>query len=302
MSGLKQLRNRIKTVKSTQKITKAMHIVAAAKLAKIKDQAAQLDNFSVILADIINYLRETEEEISEEYNYFLEPNMTLPHLVIVATSERGLCGSFNSAIIKKVKNDLLQYQQEGKKFKLIIVGKKGFDALKDDYRELIEQVYHIVGNNYECVAREIKQQVMNMAKLGKIGACCAYYNKFKNAIIQIPSREQILPVEHYVQQKTQDKNTVKEATENVKADSLLFEFEGENLIENVINLYIQGEINYALLQSKASEEGARMSAMDNSTKNAKELIEKLTLKLNRSRQAIITTELTEIIAGAEAVS
>ncbi|MCP5369207.1 MAG: ATP synthase F1 subunit gamma [Rickettsiaceae bacterium] len=287
MSGLKPLRNRIKTIKSTQKITKAMHIVSAAKLAKIKDKAAKLDDFSRILSNMICHVsKEYENNVPQEYKYFFGAEMSeLPHLLLIFTTERGLCGSFNSSIIKKAKADIEEYKKSGQKFRLIIIGKKGISAFKENYTEFIDHTYHIIGDNYELVAQEIKKRIIGLVESKQIGSCFAYYNEFQNALVQILSKEQILPAKIYREVDI----------ENV------FDFEGESIIGNLINLYMYGEIKYILLQNKASEEGARMTTMDNSTKNAKELIDKLTSKLNRSRQALITTELCEIIAGAEAL-
>lgn len=287
MSGLKILRNRIRSVKSTQKITKAMHIVSAAKLAKIKDKATKLDDFSHILSNMIRHVaKEYERNLPEEYKYFFESEISsLPHLLLIFTTERGLCGGFNSSIIKKAKADIAEYQNLGQKFKLIIIGKKGIDAFRENYSEFTDSTYHIIGNDYELVVQEIKKRVMSLVENKQVGSCFAYYNEFKNALVQILSKEQILPARIH---------------DEIDIDNV-FDFEGEGLIGNLINLYIYGEIKYILLQNKASEEGARMTTMDNSTRNAGELIDKLTLKLNRSRQAIITTELAEIIAGAEAL-
>lgn len=264
-----------------------MHIVSAAKLAKIKDKAMKLDDFSHILSNMICHAaKEYERNLPEEYKYFFNQEVSsLPHLLLIFTTERGLCGSFNSSIIKKVKADIDQYQSLGQKFKLIIIGKKGIDAFKENYSEFTDSTYHIIGNEYELVVEEIKKRIMYLVENQEAGACFAYYNEFKNALVQILSKEQILPARIHSE---------------IEIDNV-FDFEGEGLIGNLINLYIYGEIKYILLQNKASEEGARMTTMDNSTRNAGELIDKLTLKLNRSRQAIITTELAEIIAGAEAL-
>ncbi|MGC0371626.1 MAG: hypothetical protein DGJ47_000319 [Rickettsiaceae bacterium] len=289
MSGLKQLRNRVKSIKSTQKTTKAMQVVSAAKLNKLKDQAARVNNFSHILASLMNNITHGDGVLdlpSKDRHFFSKSLLELPHLLIVMTSERGLCGGFNSSVLKQVKTDLFQYRQKGKKIKLIIIGKKGYEALRHDHADIIEGYYNL-SNDYESVAAQVKQKVISLVEQQKIGGCFMYYNRFKNAMTQIVTTEQVLPAVD--QQKS-------EAEDRVNVDT-----EGENLVRSIIDLYIHGEVNYALLQSRASEEGARMTAMDNSTKNASELVDKLTLKLNRSRQAMITTELTEIISGAEAV-
>lgn len=289
MAGLKQLRSRVKSIKSTQKITKAMQVVAASKLKRVKEQAEDLNDYSRVLECIMYNISKNINNLDlcdADRRFFSNKLMDLPHLLVVMTSERGLCGGFNSSVIKRLKKDIEELKAAGKQVKLIIVGKKGNDVLKRVYKDLILSYYNISKNNSECVAVQIKEQIVSLIEERKIGACYVYYNKFKNAITQIMTKEQVLPVENPKQ---------------VEDDGLEPEYEGEGLIREVIDLYINGLLNYALLQSKASEEAARMTAMDNATRNAGELIDKLTLKLNRSRQAIITTELTEIISGAEAL-
>ncbi len=290
MSGLKQLRNRVKSIKSTQKITKAMHVVSAAKLKKVKEQAENLNEYSSVLGDIMHDISTGGNLMdlpANDRKFFSKTLKEMTHLLVVMTSERGLCGGFNSSVIRRVKKDIKKLQKEGKQVKLIVIGKKGSDALKGKYSGMIEEYYHNTRGNVECISREVKNKIIELVENDEVGACYMYYNRFKNAMTQVLTKERILPAKNTGDAKT---STVSE-----------YEYEGDNLVHDVINLYISGEINYGLLQSRASEEGARMTAMDNATRNAGELVDKLTLKLNRSRQAIITTELTEIISGAEAV-
>ena len=291
MSGLKQLRNRVKSIKSTQKITKAMHVVSAAKLKKVKEQAENFNEYSTVLGDIMYDISTSGNlmDLPANDRKFFNKNLEdMTHLLVVMTSERGLCGGFNSSVIRKVKNDIKTLQREGKAVKLLVIGKKGRDALKGQYSDIIAEYYHHnIKNNVECLAREVKDKIIEMVEGEEVGACYMYYNRFKNAMTQILTKECILPAE------TTESTEISAVSE--------YEYEGSDLVHEVIHLYISGEINYGLLQSKASEEGARMTAMDNATRNAGELVEKLTLQLNRSRQAMITTELTEIISGAEAV-
>jgi F-type H+-transporting ATPase subunit gamma len=289
MSAGKEIRSKIKSVQNTQKITKAMHVVSAAKLKKIKDQASNLNEYSAVLADIINDISSGKNLFKMEMNdrkFFNKDLEKMPHLFIVMTSERGLCGAFNSTIIRAVKKDIAKLQKENHDVRLLVIGNKGKDALKANYSDIIEGYYH---NNVsvECLSRQIKNKIIDLVKMEKVGACYMYFNRFKNAMTQILTKEQLLPAK-----------SISENNDKIVSE---YEYEGENLVHELINLYITGEINYGLLQNKASEEGARMTAMDNATKNAGELVNKLTLKLNRSRQAAITTELTEIISGAEAV-
>jgi F-type H+-transporting ATPase subunit gamma len=288
MSGLKHLRNRVKSVKSTQKITKAMHVISAAKLKKLKDQAENINDYSSVLSTIMYDISSSGNLMDlpvDDRKFFSKELEDMPHLLVVMTSERGLCGGFNSNVIKRVKLDIKKLKADGKEVKLLVIGKKGIDGLKNEFSKQIVGYYHVFQGNYEYVAREAKDKIMELIESEKVGACYIYYNKFKNAMTQVMTREQILPVQVITESKISNAS----------------EYEGEGLVHNVISLYIGSQINYALIQSCASEEGARMTAMDNATRNAGELIDKLTLQLNRSRQAIITTELTEIISGAESV-
>ncbi len=288
MSGLKHLRNRVHSIKSTQKITKAMQVVAAAKLKKVKEQAENLNDFCEVLGEVLYDISTSGNlmNLSESDRRFFEIDVEAkPALILVITSERGLCGSFNSSIIKKVKHDVRRLEKEGKDFKLIIIGKKGLDALKNEFGSKILAHYFLDKNKYEYLAREVRDKLFELVESRSIGSCSMYYNKFKNAMVQIPTNEQILPAKSH-----------KETANYVSS-----EYEGADLVRNVISMYIGGQINYGILQSRASEEGARMTAMDNATRNAKDLVDKLTIKLNRSRQAMITTELIEIISGAEAL-
>ena len=288
MSGLKHLRNRVKSIKSTQKITKAMQVVSAAKLKKVKEQAENLNDFCEVLGEVLFDISTSGNlmSLSESDRRFFEIDVEAkPALILVITSERGLCGSFNSSIIKKVKHDIRRLEKDGKDFRLIVIGKKGLDALKNEFGSKILAHYFLDKNKYECLAREVRDKLFELVESRSVGACLMYYNEFKNAMSQIPTKEQILPAKSH-----------KETKNYASSD-----YEGADLVRNVISMYIGGQINYGILQSRASEEGARMTAMDNATRNAKELVDKLTIKLNRSRQAMITTELIEIISGAEAL-
>ncbi|HJD57995.1 MAG TPA: F0F1 ATP synthase subunit gamma [Rickettsia endosymbiont of Ceroptres masudai] len=288
MSNLKQLRTRIKSVKSTQKITKAMQLVSASKMAKIKSQIANsnfyIEAISKMMSDILS-INMYELSIEEQKFFNTIPNKA--NLLIVMTSQRGLCGTFNYSIIKQVKNDIKELENKGEQIKLIIIGKKGYEALKRQYANYIDSYFELPKIHDENLMLQVKQKIMSLVANLEVSNCVIYFNKFKNAMTQIMTRQQVLPIEKY--------------HDDSKIENAHYEYEGENLISNLINLYVNSQINYALLQSRASEEGARMTAMENATNNANDLISKLVLKLNRSRQAIITTELIEIIVGSEAV-
>ncbi|ABV73938.1 F0F1 ATP synthase subunit gamma [Rickettsia canadensis str. McKiel] len=288
MSNLKQLRTRIKSVKSTQKITKAMQLVSASKMTKIKSQIANSNFYIEAISKMMSAILAIDMyELSIEGQKFFNTVPNKVNLLIVMTSQRGLCGTFNYNIIKQVKNDIKDLENKGKQIKLIIIGKKGYEALKRQYANYIDSYFELSKIHDEKLILQVKQKIMSAAYNLEVSNCVIYFNKFKNAMTQIMTRQQILPVE-----KSKDDSTVKKYH---------YEYEGETLISNLISLYVNSQINYALLQNRASEEGARMTAMENATNNANDLISKLVLKLNRSRQAIITKELIEIIAGSEAV-
>jgi F-type H+-transporting ATPase subunit gamma len=289
MSNLKQLRNRVKSIKSTQKITKAMNMVAAAKFRKAKDQVASSFHYLDVVSDVMVSIaseNNIEDLPEKEQKFFRDRDRPLnkPNLLIVVTSERGLCGSFNSSLIKKVKTDILDLEKNGKEVKLVIIGRKGYDALRGKYTGYIDSYFNFLkGDNN--LSLKIMQKIVHMIENELIENCVIYFNKLKNAMVQLPTSQAILPIQ----------KSIKTGLNSY------YEYEGENLISQVIRLYINGHINFALLQSRASEEGARMIAMDNATKNANDIIARLTLQLNRSRQAIITKELIEIISGAEVI-
>lgn len=287
MSNLKQLRTRIKSIKSTQKITKAMQLVSASKLTKIKNQIANSNFYIEAISKMISTILSTDlYDLPEEEQKFFKILENKANLLIVMTSERGLCGAFNQNIIKQVKLDIQSLESKGEKIKLIIIGKKGYEALKRQYANYIDSYFELPKNHDENLMLQIKAKIMSAVENLEVSNCTIYFNKFKNAMTQIMTRQQILPIEQF------------KSDTQVEAN---YGYEGENLISNLINLYVNSQINYALLQNRASEEGARMTAMENATNNAHDIINKLVLKLNRSRQAIITTELIEIIAGSEAV-
>ena len=191
MSGLKQLRDRVKSIKSTQKITKAMHVVSAAKLKKVKDQSENLNEYSIALGGIMQDISTTGNLMDLPINdrkFFCKTLEEMTHLFIVMTSERGLCGSFNSSVIRQVKKDITKLRREGKKVKLLVIGKKAKDALKGQYAEMIEEYYHNTKDNIECLSRSVKNKIINLVEEEKVGACYMYYNRFKNAMTQIMTK------------------------------------------------------------------------------------------------------------------
>lgn len=291
MSNLKRLRLRVKSIKATQKITKAMQMVAASKLKKIRDKITDsegyLDALRVMMAEVSG--ADQDQMLPSERIFFDSDELAKrPALMIVMTSERGLCGSFNLSIMKKVRADIAEFEKSGREFRIIAIGKKGYDALKGKYSAQISDYFVVSKENEKILPFEIRHQIMDLITGGHVGTCRLYFSRFKNVLTQLPQAQVIFPLE--------------KPDSSISANSSkVYEFEGAALVTNMINLYLTGQINYSLLQNKAGEEGARMTAMDNATKNAGEMIDRLTLQLNRTRQAVITKELIEIISGAEAV-
>jgi len=291
MASLDDLKKRISSVKSTQKITKAMKMVAAAKLRKAQEGAEKGRPYSEKMHNIILNL---SKNISDKENapklLFGSGNNNI-HLCIVMTSDRGLCGGFNSNIIKKAKKYFQQKQDEGKTIKIITVGSKGYDQLKRQFGDnIIEKISFKESKNVnffdaEKVGKIIIEKFLN----NEFDICTIFYNKFKNVISQIPQEQQIIPLE------------TKDNDENKLDDNYEFEPEEDEILANLLPKNISTQIFKAMLENSASEQGSRMSAMDNATRNAGEMVDKLTIEYNRSRQAAITKELIEIISGAESL-
>ncbi|MCZ6909086.1 MAG: F0F1 ATP synthase subunit gamma, partial [Rickettsia endosymbiont of Ixodes persulcatus] len=229
MSNLKQLRTRIKSVKSTQKITKAMQLVSASKMKKIKSQIANSNFYIEAISKMMSAILSIDMyELSIEEQKFFNTVPNKANLLIVITSQRGLCGTFNYSIIKQVKNDIKELENKGEQIKLIIIGKKGYEALKKQYANYIDSYFELPKIHDENLMLQVKQKIMSAAYNLEVSNCVIYFNKFKNAMTQIMTRQQILPVEKY-----QDDSTVKNDH---------YEYEGENLISNLINLYVNSQI------------------------------------------------------------
>lgn len=320
MSNLKLLRTRIKSVKSTQKITKAMQLVSATKFTRAKNQVKNSEDYITIIHNIMDNLTSENnlQDMKGKEKRFFSEDLDKMHLLIIITSERGLCGALNFLLIQQVKSDIAKLKELNKEIKLIIIGKKGYNALKGDYLSYIDSFFDFPKLNDNNLSLIIREKLIKLFENSEIGNCQIYFNKCKNAMTQIPTKQQILPIQH--EQNTYLSSTVSSGENITKNDSakpihnkgttnnnvinsslIDYKYEGKNLISNMINLYINSQIHYALLHNSTSEEGARMTAMDNATNNANDIIDKLTLKLNKSRQNLITKDLIEIIAGAEAL-
>ena len=294
MPSLDDLKKRIGSVKSTQKITKAMKMVAAAKLRRAQESAESSRPYSDTMNDVIGSISKKVVSISSGRNLLTGTGDDQVQLLILFTSERGLCGGFNSSITKKMREKIEDLKKLSKTVKIICIGKKGYDILKRKYSDLIVDVIDmkaIKSVSYQD-AKDISQKIIKMYFDNEFDTCSIFYNKFKSVIDQIPTDQKILPIE------TEENNDI-----DLKSSTSMLDFEpGETeILEELLPLNFAVQIFKALLESAASEQGARMRAMDNASRNASDMIDKLTLFYNRSRQAVITKELIEIISGAEAV-
>ena len=293
MPSLKDLRNRITSVKSTQKITKAMKMVAAAKLRKAQESAEKGRAYSEKMNLIINNLKNSITDINSAPKLLTGTGKDEVHLCIVMTADRGLCGGFNTNICKKAREYFKQILKNNKKLKIITVGSKGADQLRRGFKDyIIERIsYKNLKNISVNEASEITSKVITMFNKEEFDVCTIFYNKFKSVISQEPQAQQIIPVES------------QEVTQKENVEDVQYEFEPEEneILEHLLPQNITTQIFKAFLENAASEQGSRMSAMDNATRNAGDLIDKLTINYNRSRQAVITKELIEIISGAESL-
>ena len=291
MASLDDLKKRISSVKSTQKITKAMKMVAAAKLRRAQESAEKGRPYSDKMNNIILNLSNGISDIENAPKLLSGTGEDKVHLCVVMTSDRGLCGGFNTNIIKKAKQYFQKVLDEGKALKIITVGTKGYDQLKRLYGDnIIERISFKESKNVNYFdADKVGKIVIEKFEKKEFDVCTIFYNQFKNVITQIPQEQQIIPL------KTSEKE------ENSSEDNYEFEPEEDEILSNLLPKNISTQIFKAMLENSASEQGSRMSAMDNATRNAGEMVDKLTIEYNRSRQAAITKELIEIISGAESL-
>src|SRR6056297_674949 len=291
MANLKDLKNRIASVKSTRKITKAMQMVAAAKLRRAQEAAEMARPYAERMEAVMGGLASAVGKSEGAPRLLAGTGKDDVHLLVVMTAERGLCGGFNSTIVRKARAHAQHLLSNGKTVKILTVGKKGREQLRRDYGT------HLVGHvdlsdvkrlGYANAA-DIASDVLGRFDAGEFDVATIFFNRFQSVISQVPTATQIIPAEF------PEGDDVEDGT--------LYEYEPseEAVLEDLLPRGIATQIFTALLENAASEQGARMSAMDNATRNAGDMIEKLTIEYNRSRQAVITSELIEIISGAEAL-
>ena len=292
MPSLDDLKKRISSVKSTQKITKAMKMVAAAKLRRAQENAEKGRPFSEKMNDIILNLSKSISDKDNASKFLIGTGKDNIHLCVVITADRGLCGGFNTNICRKARSYFEKILKEGKTLKIFTVGSKGDDQLKRSYGSYIVEKANFKGFKQITYkeAEEIGKRIIKLFNENQFDVCTIFYNKFKNVITQIPQTQQIIPIENLKDEKE-------------KKSENFYEFEpSENeILDDLLPRNISTQIFKAFLENAASEQGSRMTAMDSATRNAGDLVEKLTITYNRSRQAAITKELIEIISGAESL-
>ena len=291
MASLDDLKKRISSVKSTQKITKAMKMVAAAKLRRAQENAEKGRPYSDKMNNIILNLSNAITDKENAPKLLAGSGDNKIHLCVVLTSDRGLCGGFNTNIIKKAKSYFQKILNEGKTIKIITVGSKGYDQLKRIYKDnIIDKISFKDSKNINYFdADKVGKIIIDKFEKEEFDICTIFYNKFKNVITQIPQEQQIIPLKS------------SESQGDSFDDNYEFEPEEDEILSNLLPKNISTQIFKAMLENSASEQGSRMSAMDNATRNAGEMVDKLTIEYNRSRQAAITKELIEIISGAESL-
>jgi F-type H+-transporting ATPase subunit gamma len=295
MPSLKDLRNRIASVKATQKITKAMQMVAAAKLRRAQSAAEAArpyaERMEAVLANLATALAGREGGP----RLMVGTGKDQVHLLIVCTAERGLCGAFNSSIVRLARDHALRLTNEGKQVKILCVGRKGYDQLRRLFASQIVEVIELRGVRqigFEQAER-IADKVFDLFETGAFDVATLFFARFRSVISQTPTALQIIPAQI----------SAEAPKAQAELQGAVYEYEPDEteILTELLPLNIATQILRALLENAASEQGARMSAMDNATRNAGDMIGRLTLKYNRTRQAMITKELIEIISGAEAV-
>ena len=301
MASLKDLRNRITSVKATQKITKAMQMVAAAKLRRAQMAAEAGRPYAEKMAAVLGNLAGNLVGGVGAPKLLAGTGAEQTHLLVVCTGDRGLCGAFNSSIARLAVREYAQkLTAAGKTVKIMTVGKKGYDLLRRQWRDQIVESQDIRGNrpvDY-AFAAEIADKILTRFEAGEFDVATLFFSEFRTVISQVPTAQRLIPAE-LPQADEAAKNAI---TKNAGGDAALeFEPSEEAILETLLPKNLTVQVYRALLENAASEQGARMSAMDSATRNAGEMIKKQTLIYNRTRQAMITKELIEIISGAEAL-
>lgn len=300
MPSLKDYRDRIASVKSTRKITSAMKMVAASKLKKAQTQAEASQPYATAMAEMLSRVAASLPADFAGPKLLVGTGEDKTHLLIVVSSDRGLCGGFNGNLARRVKKEITDLRAQGKDVKIICAGRKVYDVLKLEYADLIIKTYTGIGQKGRidfASAREITDFVLEHFEDGAFDVCSLMYNEFKNVLTQTPTAQQLIPF------KMPEADGEEEAKEDVSGPVAPYGFEPEEsiILGQLLPRNLGVQLFRALLDSAAGEQAARMTAMDNATRNAGDMINDLSIQYNRARQAFITKELIEIISGAEAV-
>lgn len=303
MPSLRDLRDRIASVKSTRKITSAMKMVAAAKLKRAQDQAEASQPYARAMAEMLSRVAEGVTEGTGP-KLLTGTGSDHKHLVVVVTSDRGLAGGFNANVVRMAKKEIARLKTEGKQVKIICAGRKARDLLKREYKDdIIESFTAITGGKEVdyADANAITQLILEQFDLGEVDICTLIYNAFRSVLVQKPQTQQLIPFAQDASEPVNDNTQDEEKVTEKYRSPYAFEPEESIILGQLLPRNIGVQIFRALLDSSAGEQAARMTAMDNATRNAGDMIDKITLEYNRARQAYITKELIEIISGAEAV-
>ena len=295
MASLKELKDRISSVKSTQKITKAKKMVAAAKLRRAQLAAEAARPYATKLAEVMASLAAKVTVDENSPRLLAGTGRDAKHLLVVATSDRGLCGAFNANIVKEARAFAQQLEREGKQVAFYMIGRKGLPVVRRAYPDAIDKYFDttdVKAPGFE-EAKAIAEELTEMAEAGAFDVAHLFFSRFKSALVQEPTRRQIIPVQL-------DTGVGDNAGAGFNA-AVEYEPDEEEILAELLPRNLTTQVFSALLENNAGEQGASMTAMENATRNAGELIDDLTIEYNRSRQAAITTELIEIIAGAEAL-
>jgi F-type H+-transporting ATPase subunit gamma len=298
MPSLKDLRGRIRSVRSTQKITSAMKMVAASRLRRAQEQAEAARPYAQRMERVLSSLAGRMAGVAGAPPLLVGTGKDETHLLVVATSDRGLAGGFNASILREARRRIREIEASGKRVMLLIIGRKGRDGLRRDYGRVIRDSLTEIGRRRLSFdeARDIAERILVLYQAGGFDVCTIIYNRFRSAMTQIVTAQQLIPFAPAAAPG-------ETAQEPEALAGAIYEFEPseEEILAELLPKNLAVQIFTALLENAASEQGARMTAMDNATRNAGDMIDRLTLNYNRTRQAVITKELIEIISGAEAL-
>lgn len=291
MANLKALRTRINSVRSTRKITSAMKMVAAAKLRHAQESAEAARPYAERMARMMASLAGAFAGREDAPRLLAGTGSDKVNLVVVVTSDRGLCGGFNASVVRSVRQRIAKLQKEGREVKLLCLGRKGRDLLRRDHGELIVDTLQGLDKGFSYgTAREAAERITGMFEAGEFDCCTVVFNRFQSVMTQVVTWQELIPAA-----------AADQSAEDLGGAVYIFEPDEGSILEHLLPRNLGVQVFRGLLESQASEHAARMTAMDNATRNAGDMIDRLNLVYNRTRQAAITTEITEIVSGAEAL-